>query len=125
MQGVGGTLPSWLLHPDVDQAPPWLNTLTQYLWPHVERAATKFALQDRRLETLLNATTFWRPAWLARSGVRLAGVSLGAVPPKVTAIKVHRPDADSGTVGQVTLEACFVWDSKMEGERLAAAHAHA
>ena len=122
MQGVGGSLPSWLLHSDVDRAPPLLNTLTQHLWPYIERAAAKFALQDRRLETLLNATSFWRPAWLARSGVRLAGVSLGAVPPKVTAIKVHRPDAEGGSmVDQVSLESDFVWDSKLEGEWLAAA----
>ena len=103
-------------------APPWLNTLTQQLWPYIQRAASKWTMEDRRLETLLNETTFWRPGWLARSGVRLAGVNLGAVPPRVTAVKVHRPDVASGTtLDQVTIESEFVWGSKLEGEWLAGA----
>ena len=35
--------------------------------------------QDQRLEKLLNATTFWRPKFLASAGVKILGVSLGQV----------------------------------------------
>lgn len=117
-----GGLPSWLQSPDVGAAPPWLNTLTLQLWPYIQRAASKWTMEDRRLEVLLNSTTFWRPGWLARSGVRVAGVNLGDVPPRVTAVKVYRPEVQRGTaLDQVTLESEFVFDSKMEGEWPAAA----
>ena len=57
----------------------WLNAVTQQLWPHIERGATKFLMEGKRLEGLLNSTTFWRPRVLADAQLQVAAVSLGQV----------------------------------------------
>lgn len=92
-------VPEWAKMPDVHRVP-FLNALTAQLWPWVERAATKLALGDNRLEDLLNSSTLrcWRPSWLANSGIRILGLSLGQAPPTVAGIKV-------GT----RVAACWLW----------------
>ncbi len=54
----------------------------QCLWPHIEKAACKWAWEN--LDELLNSNDFWRPKWLHTSGVKLQGIILGHVPPTVT-----------------------------------------
>eukprot|EP00887_Chlorella_sp_A99_P007894 scaffold20.g7894.t1 len=96
-------LPEWARMPDVERAPFANQILAQarlrcrspgcigVVWPNVECAAIKMALADNFLERLMNSTTFWRPAFLARSGVRILGLSLGPVPPTLAGIKAGVP----------------------------------
>jgi hypothetical protein len=56
-----------------------MNTLTEQLWPHIERAASKLLLKDGFLENLLNSTTFWRPPILYGATVQVQAVILGQV----------------------------------------------
>ncbi|EFN58384.1 hypothetical protein CHLNCDRAFT_56823 [Chlorella variabilis] len=79
-------LPAWVLVPDSARVE-WLNAVTQQLWPHIERGATKFLMEGKRLEGLLNSTTFWRPRVLADAQLQVAAVSLGQEPPRITGVK--------------------------------------
>ena len=69
----------------------WMNTLTEQLWPHIERAASKLLLKDGFLENLLNSTTFWRPPMLYGATVQVQAVILGQV--RVPACLPARPPA--------------------------------
>lgn len=108
-------LPEWARMPDVERAP-FANQILAQVWPNVECAAIKMALADNFLERLMNSTTFWRPAFLARSGVRILGLSLGPVPPTLAGIKVFpQPSGDARRSAEaVVLEVEFAWASRMD-----------
>lgn len=112
--GSGG-LPAWLRFLDTDH-PAWLNSGLQVLWPHIDRAASTWAFKDRALETLLNSQSFWKPGWLAASGVVLQSLVLGQVPPQVTAIKVygHGGEGGGGPAEALIADISFDWASKMQ-----------
>jgi hypothetical protein len=57
----------------------WLNAVTAQVWPFVERAAVKFLMKDKLLDSLLNSTTFWRPRVLANAELHVVAMSLGQV----------------------------------------------
>lgn len=105
-----GGLPPWLGSPDFNN-PTFVNAITKLLWPRIDAAGTEWAFQDRRLEAMLNAETFWKPKWLAASGIVLQSVMLGHKPPMVTDIKVYQKgSSSSGIVADIA----FAWNSKME-----------
>ena len=105
-----GGLPPWLGSPDFNN-PTFVNALVKLLWPRIDAAGAEWAFQDRRLETMLNAETFWKPKWLAASGIVLQSVILGQKPPVVTNIKVYQKgSSNSGIVADIA----FSWNSRME-----------
>ena len=105
-----GGLPPWLSSPDFNN-PTFVNAITKLLWTRIDAAGAEWAFQDRRLETMLNAETFWKPKWLAASGIVLQSVILGHKPPVVTDIKVYQKGStNSGIVADIA----FSWNSKME-----------
>ncbi|GAB4820429.1 hypothetical protein N2152v2_007475 [Parachlorella kessleri] len=110
----GEDLPPWLRFPDVVRVQ-WLNSITQCLWPHIEKAACKWAWEN--LDELLNSNDFWRPKWLHTSGVKLQGIILGHVPPTVTGmwprVKVYCQDTHMCRE-ELSTEFDFSWASKME-----------
>jgi len=108
-----GGLPPWLRSPDSSQAA-WLNVAMEVLWPFLDRAGTEWAFKDRNLETLLNSQTFWKPAWLAASGVILQSLMLGQTPPRVTGIKIYPPDPTTEGEGALVADVSFDWASKMQ-----------
>lgn len=108
-RGLG--LPSIFLRPDSDRAS-FVNDAMKSLWPHINRAATAWALEDRKLEKLLNEQTFWKPAWLAASGVILQSIFLGEEPPHVTGIKIYSPEPERPADALVA-DVSFDWVSKM------------
>ena len=107
-----GGLPGWLAAPDVCQTE-FVNQSLAVLWPHIDRAATEWAFTDRHLETLLNSQSFWKPAWLAASGVVLQALLLGQAPPRVTGIKVYPPEQGRSSKA-LCLDISFDWASKMQ-----------
>lgn len=114
----GGDLPAWLAYPDVSRME-WANVALKGLWPQIDAAATKWAVLDGNLEPLLNGTTFWRPAWLASSGISVKGLALGNQPPVITGVRAYARDEDTCT-DRVMVDFHFTWSSKMEGEFMAA-----
>ncbi|KFM23342.1 Extended synaptotagmin-3 [Auxenochlorella protothecoides] len=114
----GGDLPAWLAYPDVSRME-WANVALKGLWPQIDAAATKWAVLDGNLEPLLNGTTFWRPAWLASSGISVKGLALGNQPPVITGVRAYARDEDTCT-DRVMVDFHFTWSSKMEGEFIAA-----
>lgn len=107
-----GGLPPWLKSPDFNN-PTFINAAMQLLWPKIDKAGAAWAFKDRNLENLLNNETFWKPKWLAASGVVLQSLVLGQTPPKVTDIKVY-PSSQGSTGTAVVADVAFSWDSKME-----------
>ncbi|KAL6775843.1 hypothetical protein ACKKBG_A18715 [Auxenochlorella protothecoides x Auxenochlorella symbiontica] len=108
----GGDLPAWLAYPDVSRME-WANVALKGLWPQIDAAATKWAVLDGNLEPLLNGTTFWRPAWLASSGISVKGLALGNQPPVITGVRAYARDEDTCT-DRVMVDFHFTWSSKME-----------
>lgn len=105
-----GGLPPWLGSPDFNN-PTFVNAMMKLLWPRIDAAGAEWAFQERRLETMLNSETFWKPKWLAASGIVLQSVMLGHKPPVVTDIKVYQKGSNrSGIVADIA----FSWNSKME-----------
>jgi hypothetical protein len=110
-----GGLPPWLRHLDSDH-PTWLNQAMSVLWPHIERAAITWAFKDQNLETLLNEQDFWKPSWLAASGVVLESLTLGETPPSVTGLKVYDTLPGAGNIKpeSLTVDIDFDWVSSMK-----------
>ncbi|KAI3435577.1 hypothetical protein D9Q98_001642 [Chlorella vulgaris] len=104
-------LPSWVMVPDSARVE-WLNAVTAQVWPFVERAAVKFLMKDKLLDSLLNSTTFWRPRVLANAELHVVAMSLGQEPPRVTGVKTFPRQA--GLHNEVLQEYSFVWSSKMD-----------
>lgn len=76
---------------------------------------TRWAVLDGNLEQLLNTTTFWRPAWLASSGIQVKGLALGQVPPVITGVTAYK--AEEGTIAdRMMLDFNFSWSSKLHGK---------
>lgn len=109
-----GDLPAWLTYPDVSRME-WANVALRGLWPQIDAAATKWAVLDGNLAPLLNGTTFWRPAWLASSGIDVKGLALGNQAPLITGVRAYERDEDTCT-DRVMVDFHFTWSSKMEGE---------
>lgn len=108
-----GGLPAWLRMPDSYQSS-FINQGLAVLWPSIDRAATAWAFKDRNLETLLNSSTFWKPAWLAASGVVLQSLELGHVPPTVTSVKIHSiGDSTVAKPDSLVADMTFEWSSKL------------
>lgn len=107
-----GGLPPWLKSPGFNN-PKFVNTAMQILWPKIDKAGVEWAFKDRKLEKMLNSMDFWKPKWLAASGVVLQSVVLGQVPPNVTDIKVYPRDQGS-TNNALVADIAFSWNSKME-----------
>jgi hypothetical protein len=109
-----GGLPGWLRFLDTEQ-PAWLNDATRVLWPYIDKAASAWAFHDNALEKLLNSQSFWKPKWLAASGVIPQSLALGQVPPKITSIKVYGHGGQNPTAPANALVAdiTFDWASKM------------
>jgi C2 domain len=109
-----GGLPPWLRHLDSEH-PTWINQALSILWPHIDHAATTWAFKDRNLENLLNEQDFWKPSWLAASGVVLQSLSLGQQPPSVTGLKIYSSSPGTGEVkaDSLTVDVDFDWVSKM------------
>ncbi|KAH7618895.1 putative Synaptotagmin-3 [Nannochloris sp. 'desiccata'] len=109
-----GGLPTWLRHLDSDH-PTFVNQAMSVLWPHIDRAATSWAFKDRNLENLLNEQDFWKPSWLAASGVVLQSLELGQTPPNVTGLKVYSTTPGAGDVkpDSLTVDIDFDWLSKL------------
>jgi hypothetical protein len=109
-----GGLPTWLRHLDSDH-PTFVNQALSVLWPHIDRAATTWAFKDRNLENLLNEQDFWKPSWLAASGVVLQSLELGQYPPNVTGLKVYSttPGAGDAKPDSLTVDIDFDWLSKL------------
>lgn len=104
-------LPSIFMRPDIDK-PAFMNDAMKILWPYINRAGTSWALEDGRLEEMMNEQTFWKPSWLAASGVILQSIYLGEVPPHVTGVKIYPPDPGSVSDALVA-DVSFDWVSKM------------
>ena len=99
-------LPSWMAYPDVVRTR-WMNTVSDQLWPHLAAALSKFALKDDFLEDLLNSNTFWKPPWLASSGVRVEGVVLGQAAPHISGERRRRGAKWAGDGGRILCEFVF------------------
>ena len=109
-----GGLPAWLRMPDSHQSS-FINQGLSVLWPSIDRAATAWAFNDRNLENLLNSSSFWKPSWLAASGVVLQSLELGQVPPTVTSVKVHSVgDSTDAKPDTLVADMTFEWSSKMQ-----------
>ena len=107
-----GGLPPWLGSPDFNN-PVFINAITKLLWPRIDKAGTEWAFTDRRLETMLNNETFWKPSWLAASGIVLQSLVLGHKPPVVTDVKIY-PLQRGSTSTAIVADMAFTWNSKME-----------
>lgn len=109
----GADLPTWLSSPDVSRMD-WANTALEGMWSQVGAAAVKWAVLEGNLQHLLNSTTFWRPAWLASSGITVQGLSLGHVPPVITGVTAYKREENTLS-DRVMLDFNFSWSSKMNG----------
>ena len=107
-----GGLPPWLKSPDFCD-PVFVNAALQLLWPRIDKAGSEWAFHDRNLENLLNSQTFWKPKWIAATGIVLQSLVLGQIPPRVTNIKVY-PLQGGSSQSSLVADMSFSWNSKME-----------
>ncbi|KDD76721.1 hypothetical protein H632_c127p1 [Helicosporidium sp. ATCC 50920] len=105
----GEDLPGWLRSPDAGRAA-WLNTVLAGLWPEISAAGRTWAMDKGQLDALIANTECWRPRWLTAARISASSVSLGHVPPKVTAVQAYDRNAHAD---RVVVDFDFAWASAM------------
>ena len=99
------SLPSWLTSPDFERVR-WVNRVVDQLFPHIAKYSEGWARGN--VDDLLHESS---PRWIR--SINMTRVSAGAVPPRVTGVKVFSSEDLEGDE-EIVIELDVRWNSDAE-----------